>query len=161
MYLIGFVLRGGGARGFAHLGIIQALAEMDIHPDIISGVSAGAIVGAFLASGRSTTETHQIIKSGNLFKYTHIQIPKTGILRMDGLQKTIEREIPYKNIEDLPIPSSGLPISRKEKWSIGTEVNYPGQYSHRLPFLYCFLLWNWMVAFLPTEDCWIIFLCNH
>jgi NTE family protein len=104
MYPIGFVLSGGGARGFAHLGIIQALAEMDIHPDIISGVSAGAIVGAFLASGKTPTDIQQIIKSGNLFSYTHIQIPKTGILRMDGLQKTIEREIPFKNIEDLPIP---------------------------------------------------------
>jgi len=104
MYNIGFVLSGGGARGFAHLGIIQALAELGIHPDIISGVSAGAIAGAFIASGKSPHETHELIKSGNLFHYTHIQFPKTGILRMDGMVKTIEREIPYQRIEDLPIP---------------------------------------------------------
>jgi len=104
MYNVGFVLSGGGARGFAHLGAIQALAELGIHPDIISGVSAGAIVGAFIASGKSPQEIHELIKSGNLLHYTRIQIPKTGILRMDGMVKTIEREIPFKNIEDLPVP---------------------------------------------------------
>jgi NTE family protein len=104
MYNIGFVLSGGGARGFAHLGIIKALGELGIRPDIISGVSAGAIVGAFIASGKTPLETHELMKMGNLLKYSNMQIPKTGLLRMDGLQKTLEREIPYKNIEDLPIP---------------------------------------------------------
>jgi NTE family protein len=104
MHQIGFVLSGGGARGFAHLGVIQALNELDIKPDIISGVSAGAIVGAFISGGKTPEETHELIKAGNLFNYTHIQIPKTGLLRMDGLQKTIDKEIPFKNIEDLPIP---------------------------------------------------------
>ena len=50
MYNIGIALGGGGARGFAHLGVLQALEEKGIKPDIISGVSAGAIVGAFIAS---------------------------------------------------------------------------------------------------------------
>jgi NTE family protein len=104
MYKIGFVLSGGGARGFAHLGIIQALEEKGIRPDIISGVSAGAIVGAFLASGKSPVEIHELIKEGNHFKYTSIQFPKTGLMRLDGLQKTLEEEIPYLNIEDLPVP---------------------------------------------------------
>ncbi len=104
MYQAGFALSGGGARGFAHLGIIQALAEKGIRPDIISGVSAGAIVGAFLASGRTPHEIHKIMKAGKHFKYTKIQIPKTGLLRLDGLQKILEQEIPYTNIEDLPLP---------------------------------------------------------
>ena len=50
-YKYGFVLGGGGARGFSHLGAIQALIEKGIKPDVISGVSAGSIAGAFLASG--------------------------------------------------------------------------------------------------------------
>ncbi|MFP4065078.1 MAG: patatin-like phospholipase family protein, partial [Bacteroidales bacterium] len=44
-YKYGLVLSGGGTRGFAHLGAIKALEEHGIKPDIISGVSAGAIVG--------------------------------------------------------------------------------------------------------------------
>ncbi len=100
----GFALSGGGARGFAHLGILEALFEKGIRPDIISGISAGAIVGAFIASGRSPREVHEILKAGKHFRYTRIQIPKTGFFRLDGLQKILEQEIPFVNIEELPLP---------------------------------------------------------
>jgi NTE family protein len=103
-YNFGFVLSGGGARGFAHLGILDALSEKGITPDIISGVSAGAIVGAFISSGKTPHETHQILKKGNLFRYTAITLPVNGLLKLDGLHKLIEKEIPYENIEDLPVP---------------------------------------------------------
>jgi NTE family protein len=104
MVQTGFALSGGGARGFAHLGILEALSEKGIHPDMISGISAGAIVGAFLASGRSPRDIHEIMKAGNHFRYTRIQIPKTGFFRLDGLQKILEREIPFASIEELPLP---------------------------------------------------------
>ena len=45
-YKTGLVLSGGGARGFAHLGVIQALNDAGIFPEVISGSSAGAIAGA-------------------------------------------------------------------------------------------------------------------
>ena len=48
---IGLVLSGGAARGFAHLGVLKALEEFGMKPDIISGVSAGAIAGALYADG--------------------------------------------------------------------------------------------------------------
>lgn len=47
-YNIGYALSGGFIKGFAHLGVIQALLEHDIKPDIISGVSAGAFGRSFL-----------------------------------------------------------------------------------------------------------------
>ena len=103
-YKTGFVLSGGGARGFAHLGIIDALQEKGITPDIISGVSAGAIIGAFISSGKTPHETHQILKAGNLFRYTALTIPGNGLLKLDGLQKLLDKEIPFRQIEDLPIP---------------------------------------------------------
>ncbi len=101
---LGYVLSGGGSRGFAHLGCLQALEERGVKPDIISGVSAGAIAGAFLSSGISPKETHKILKKGNLFKYTTLTIPTTGLLKLDGLQSVLERFIPYQRLEDLPIP---------------------------------------------------------
>lgn len=104
LYNIGFVLSGGGARGFAHLGIAEGLRERGIVPDIISGVSAGAISGAFLASGKTPREAFEILKIGGLFKYTKMQIPRDGLMRLDGLEKMLRNEIPYDRIEDLPIP---------------------------------------------------------
>jgi len=47
----GLVLSGGAARGFAHVGILKAMHELDYIPDVVSGVSAGSIVGAFYCDG--------------------------------------------------------------------------------------------------------------
>jgi NTE family protein len=52
-YKTGLVLSGGGTRGFAHLGIIAALFDRGIKPDVISGTSVGSIVGAFIAAGKN------------------------------------------------------------------------------------------------------------
>ena len=60
-YKIGIVLSGGGARGFAHLGALQALHEHKIYPEIISGVSAGAIVGAFYANGMAPEDIFDLL----------------------------------------------------------------------------------------------------
>lgn len=100
----GLVLSGGGTRGFAHLGAIAALFEKGIKPDVISGVSAGAIVGAFIAAGKSPEEILSVFKKGWFFKYTKLHIPLNGLLKLDGLKEIIKKEINEQNIEDLQIP---------------------------------------------------------
>ena len=78
-YQIGYALSGGFIKGFAHLGVMQALLEHDIKPDIISGVSAGALAGVFYADGN---EPHQVIEyfSGHKFQdLTKLVIPKKGL----------------------------------------------------------------------------------
>ncbi len=103
-YKTGLVLSGGGTRGFAHLGIIAALHEKGIFPDVISGTSAGAIAGAFLAAGKNPHDVLEIFKQGSFFKYTKLQIPRDGLMKLDGLKELIGREIQAKNIENLEIP---------------------------------------------------------
>ena len=103
-YENGLVLSGGGTRGFAHLGVIAALKKLGIQPDIISGVSAGAIVGAFIAAGKSPEEVRDNFKRGWFFQYTKIHLPVDGLLKLDGLKEILEKEIGVKNIEDLQTP---------------------------------------------------------
>lgn len=103
-YKTGLVLSGGGTRGFAHLGIVAAFLDHDIKPDVISGTSAGAIVGAFIAGGKRPDEILKVLKRGGFFKYTKLHLPVDGLLKLDGLKEVIEKEIAVKNIEDLPIP---------------------------------------------------------
>jgi NTE family protein len=100
----GLVLSGGGTRGFAHLGAIAALYEKGIRPDVISGTSVGAIVGAFIAGGKTPEEILKIFNKGWFFKYTNLHIPVDGMLKLNGLQEVIQKEIPFENIEDLPVP---------------------------------------------------------
>lgn len=103
-YKTGLVLSGGGTRGFAHLGVIAALNELGIRPDVISGVSAGAIVGAFIAAGKKPEEILEMFKKGWFFQYTQIHLPVDGLLKLDGLKEIVEKEIEVKKIEDLALP---------------------------------------------------------
>ncbi|MQY77955.1 MAG: hypothetical protein GH151_01980 [Bacteroidetes bacterium] len=63
-YKIGLVLSGGGARAFAHLGVLKALEEKNMKPEIISGVSAGAIVVAFYGEGYSPNDILEMFEIG-------------------------------------------------------------------------------------------------
>lgn len=103
-YQTGLVLSGGGTRGFAHLGMIAALYEKGIRPDVISGVSSGAIVGAFIAAGKTPEEILEIFTKGWFFQYTKVHFPVDGLLKLDGLKEIIQKEIEVENIEDLEIP---------------------------------------------------------
>lgn len=76
---IGLVLSGGGVKGMAHIGFIKALNERDIYPDSISGVSAGAIVGALYANGTSPLNMLSFFKETPLFKYDFFTINKPGL----------------------------------------------------------------------------------
>src|SRR5690606_4466484 len=82
----GIALGGGGARGFAHLGVLKALEELGIKPDVITGVSAGAIAGSFIAGGFSPDEVFEIMKENRLGNFTSMQIPRDGLLNFDKLQ---------------------------------------------------------------------------
>jgi len=103
-YKTGLVLSGGGTRGFAHLGVIAALYEKGIKPDVISGVSAGAIVGAFIAAGKTPEEILEIFTKGWFFQYTKVHLPVDGLLKLDGVKEIVQKEIAVKNIEKLEIP---------------------------------------------------------
>ncbi|MCZ4695965.1 hypothetical protein DWB61_14370 [Ancylomarina euxinus] len=60
---IGLVLSGGGAKGFAHIGVLKVLEEMNMPIDYISGTSMGSIIGAFYAMGYSASEIEKIVLS--------------------------------------------------------------------------------------------------
>ena len=61
-YKIGLALSGGGIRGISHAGVLMAMEELNIKPEIISGVSAGSIVGALYADGHKPIEIAQMFE---------------------------------------------------------------------------------------------------
>jgi NTE family protein len=103
-YDVGVVLSGGGTRGFAHLGVLKALEESNIKPDIISAVSAGSVVGSLYADGKSPEEILEALTSKKLFAYLEITIPKTGLVKMSGFEKTLKKLLKAEKFEDLSIP---------------------------------------------------------
>ena len=97
----GIVLSGGGVRGFAHLGLLQVLEELEIKPDAISGVSAGAIVGALYATGHSPEKIRDILKNNSYFGWSSFHINKDGFFSMKALRKLLETCIPVDSFESL------------------------------------------------------------
>ena len=103
-YQIGYALSGGFIKGFAHLGVMQALLEHDIKPEIISGVSAGALAGVFYADGN---EPHKVLDyfSGHKFQdLTKLVIPKKGLFDLCEFIDFLRTNVKAKNLEDLQLP---------------------------------------------------------
>lgn len=86
-YKLGLALSGGGARGFAHLGVYKAMQELGIKPNIISGTSAGAIAGLIFASGHSAEEGLKFFQDRKLLDFARPLVSKTGIMTMTGMEK--------------------------------------------------------------------------
>lgn len=95
-----FVLSGGGIRGAAHIGVLRAFQEAGIIPDAISGTSAGALIGALIADGRTVDEVKELIRE-ELERPRLIRKPKLASKRIESfLRRTLRHEL----FEDLPIP---------------------------------------------------------
>lgn len=105
---IGLALSGGGARGFAHVGVLKVLAEHNVKFDMIAGTSAGSIIGGALAAGMSVDE---IVEMSGKVGYTNMMRPSLsfrGVLSNAPMGRFIERHFPVARFEDMPIPFSAI-----------------------------------------------------
>ncbi|MBU5210947.1 patatin-like phospholipase family protein [Heyndrickxia oleronia] len=101
---IGLALGSGGARGFAHLGVLKVLEENKITIDYLAGSSMGALVAVFYSFGHSM---EQLIKISTAFKrkyYLDFTIPKMGFIAGNRVKDLIKTFTHNKNLEDLQIP---------------------------------------------------------
>ncbi|MDB5087205.1 MAG: patatin [Mucilaginibacter sp.] len=98
---VGLALSGGGIRGVAHLGVMQALTDHGIKFSHISGTSAGAIAAAFFAEGYSPKEILQIIKETRLLKLLRPAIGSAGLVSILRARFLIEKYIPHNSFQKL------------------------------------------------------------
>ncbi|MCC8173221.1 MAG: patatin-like phospholipase family protein [Odoribacter sp.] len=103
-YNLGLALSGGGARGFAHLGVFKALEEYNLKPDIISGTSAGALAGAMLASGKSPEECIEFFSKQKLFNLVRLTVSRKGLMALKGIEDKLQKFFAVEKIEELTIP---------------------------------------------------------
>jgi len=100
----GLVLSGGGSRGFAHLGVIEALNEYGIFPDVISGTSAGSLAGALYADGYSPREIFGIMNTKSSLDYFRPTMTRGGLMKISGVIKILQNNLRAKSFEELKIP---------------------------------------------------------
>jgi NTE family protein len=102
--IVALALGSGGARGFAHIGVIKALEANDIHIDIVVGTSAGSVVGALYAGGYNSEEIERIALDLDENRLKDVDISKRGYIRGEQLQDFINRELKNRSIEQLDKP---------------------------------------------------------
>ena len=102
---IGLALGGGAARGFAHVGVLQVLEEAGIRPDLVVGTSAGSLVAALYASGRSATQLQQIAEGMEEAAFTDWTLPllNRGMLRGESLARYVNAQVTGRLIEQMPL----------------------------------------------------------
>jgi NTE family protein len=130
---IGLALGGGGARGGAHIRVLEVLDEMNLTPCLIAGTSIGAIVGALYAAGLSGADIRQRIeritisesdswrdifdKRRDLLKWVDALMPEVrsgGLVRPDKFVEYLFEDLTVERFEQLDIP---LKVTACDFWS--------------------------------------------
>lgn len=103
---LGLALGGGAARGFAHIGVLQVLEEEGIKPTLVVGTSAGSVVAAFYASGKTASQLQWLADTMDESQFTDWANPFTGrgMLRGEALGKYVNSQLNGMKIEDMKMP---------------------------------------------------------
>jgi NTE family protein len=106
MPTIGLALGAGGARGFAHIGVIQALEKAGIPIDAIAGSSMGSVIGAFYASGMETRYMELLATNLKRKHWIDFTVPKIGFVLGNKVTDMLQLLTKKMNIEDGKVPLS-------------------------------------------------------
>ena len=101
---LGLALGGGAARGFAHIGVIQVLEEAGIRPDLVAGTSAGSLVAALYASGKTGAEMAGLALAMDEGAITDWAFPSRGLIRGEALARYVREQTGGRQIEQMRLP---------------------------------------------------------
>lgn len=103
-YKLGLALSGGGAKGFAHIGVFKLLEECSLRPDIIAGTSVGALMGVLFADGYSANEIKELFTGREFSEFAELQVPRAGIFNSKRFKNFLKRHLRAKTFEELKTP---------------------------------------------------------
>ncbi|MFC5742213.1 patatin-like phospholipase family protein [Dyella tabacisoli] len=101
---IGLALGGGAAKGFAHIGVIKMLEANGIHPDVVSGTSAGSVVGALYASGMDPFQLQEQAFALDESKIRDVRLFSGGLVQGQKLQDFVNQLVGNRPLDKLKIP---------------------------------------------------------
>lgn len=123
------ILGSGGARGFAHIGVLKVLEEINFPVHILSGTSIGALIAALSASGLSAQKIEDLIISmdwKSWFRLADIAIPKVGLFkgdRIEGFLKDVIGEVQFEDLnKSLTIMATDLESGKSVALNSGSVV---------------------------------------
>ena len=123
---IGLALGGGAARGFAHIGVIQVLEENGIRPDLVAGTSAGSLVAALYASGKTGAELGRLAEAMDETAITDWSFPGRGLIRGEALAKFVRENTGGRSIENMRVPLGIVATDLDNGQPILFQIGDPG-----------------------------------
>lgn len=120
---VALVLSSGGARGMAHIGVIEALLKQGYEISSIAGSSIGSVVGAFYAAGKLDEYREWLLALDRIdvFNLIDFTFSVQGFVKGEKVFKSLESILPEMNIEDLRIPFCALATDIEEKKEVVFE----------------------------------------
>ncbi|NEU29486.1 patatin family protein [bacterium LRH843] len=142
---IGLALGSGGARGFAHVGVLKALEQEGIPIDFIAGSSMGALVGSLYGSGQSVENLERFATMFRRKYYVDFIVPKLGFVAGNKVKELIRLLAKGKKIEDLnpPVAIVATDIKKGERVVItGGDIATAVRASIAIPGIFVPEKWN-------------------
>lgn len=123
---LGIVLSGGGAKGAAHIGVLKAMEERGIKPTIVSGTSAGAIIGALYCAGYSSEEMFDFFNKTSVFRPANYTWKKPGFFNPSSMEAVLLKLLPENSFDSLKYPlyivATDITKARQKVFSTGKLV---------------------------------------
>ncbi|NAR51267.1 patatin-like phospholipase family protein [Acinetobacter haemolyticus] len=120
--VVALVLGSGGARGYAHIGVIEVLEQHGIRPDLIVGTSAGSIVGSIYASGKSAAELREIALKLKANDVRDVSVSLKGFFDGKKVEDYVNEQVQNTPLQRLKIPMYVVATELKE--GTKTVFNY-------------------------------------
>lgn len=112
---VGLALGSGGARGLAHIGVIETLSKYNIPIDIVSGSSAGALIGSMYCCGFDFKYVKALCKNLQQKDYVDISIPRLGFIKGDRIVELLRLLTKDCDFKDLKVPLKVVATDLKSK----------------------------------------------
>ncbi len=110
---VALVLGGGGAKGFAHVGVIKALEESGITPTLVVGTSVGSLIGSLYASGYNAAQLEQLALTTPDSALTDFTWSNQGFVEGLKLKNFINTQVKERDIEDFPIRFAAIAAEKQ------------------------------------------------
>ncbi len=139
-YRLGLTLSGGGAKCMAQIGLLQYLKDQELEPDIISGASGGAMVGALYSAGYAPEEILDFFVSTKMFSFRNLSFNALGLIDSGKIAKNFQPYFPEDSFESLSKPlyvvATDLNRARQVVFNSGPLIKaltassaYPGMFT--------------------------------
>ncbi|MDE6342724.1 MAG: patatin-like phospholipase family protein [Muribaculaceae bacterium] len=117
---IGYAFSGGGARGLSYIGMLKALEEFGMRPNVLAGVSAGSVAAVMYGAGLTPDDMLKCFADlDKLGEFVSWKVPGNSLLKIDKFGKLIESWLPMKYLEEMPIPTIVCATDFQHSKSIG------------------------------------------